>query len=71
MIESVNHLKQAGMKPAICIGIHAVFAENSFSELQNSGVLKIITTNSIQHPSNGIEISENFVEILKSNREEK
>ena len=29
MIETVNHLKNAGMKPATCIGVHAVFAGNT------------------------------------------
>ena len=66
MIESVDHLKEAGMKPAVCIGIHAVFAEDSFSELQNSGVRNIITSNSIQHSSNEIEISKMFIEIFKN-----
>ncbi|MFX8354866.1 phosphoribosyltransferase family protein, partial [Acinetobacter baumannii] len=26
MIETIGHLKKAGMKPPVCIGIHAVFA---------------------------------------------
>ena len=26
MIETLNHLRAAQMKPAICIGVHAVFA---------------------------------------------
>lgn len=26
MIETVKHLKKAGMRPPVCVGIHAVFA---------------------------------------------
>ena len=32
MIETVMHLKNAGMKPPVCIGVHAVFAGNAFEE---------------------------------------
>jgi ribose-phosphate pyrophosphokinase len=31
MIETVQHLKKAGMKPPICVGIHAVFFRKRLS----------------------------------------
>lgn len=57
MIETVMHLKNAGMKPPVCIGVHAVFSENAFDELKKSGVGKVITCNTIPHSSNGIDIA--------------
>lgn len=57
MIETVGHLKKAGMKPPVCIGVHAVFADNAFEELKKAGVEKIITCNTIKHISNGIDVS--------------
>jgi ribose-phosphate pyrophosphokinase len=57
MIETVGHLKKAGMKPPVCIGVHAVFAGNAFEELSRSGVSEIITCNTIPHSSNGIDIA--------------
>ena len=36
MIETVTHLKNAGMKPPVCIGVHAVFSGNAFEELKKS-----------------------------------
>lgn len=57
MIETVLHLKAAGMKPPVCIGVHAVFSGNAFEEIKKSGVRKIITCNTIQHSSNEIDIS--------------
>ncbi|HLC82928.1 MAG TPA: ribose-phosphate diphosphokinase [Bacteroidia bacterium] len=57
MIETVLHLKKAGMKTPVCIGVHAVFAENSYKELEKTGISKIITCNTIQHFSNEIDIS--------------
>ena len=58
MIETIGHLKKAGMKPAVCIGVHAVFAGTAFEELKKAGAYRIITTNTIVHPSNRIEIDD-------------
>ena len=57
MIETTAHLKKAGMKPPVCIGIHAVFAGNAYQDLLNAGVEDIITCNTIPHKSNRIDIS--------------
>ncbi len=57
MIETVGHLKKAGMKPPVCIGVHAVFSGNAYEELKKSGISKIITCNTIPHLSNGVDVS--------------
>ncbi|MFC5271980.1 ribose-phosphate pyrophosphokinase [Adhaeribacter terreus] len=64
MIETVNHLKNAGMKPATCIGVHAIFAGNAYDALKETGV-EIITCNTIPHRSNRIDLSELIAEALK------
>ena len=56
MISTVMHLQQAKMKPTVCIGVHAIFASDSYEKLLNSGVAKVITCNTIPHPSNGIDV---------------
>ena len=58
MIETTEHLKNAGMKPAICIGIHAVFSGNAYQDLWDAYVENIITCNTIPHQSNGIDLSD-------------
>lgn len=58
MIETIAHLKSAGMKPPVCIGVHAVFAENALQDIINAGALDIITCNTIPHASNKIDISD-------------
>ena len=57
MIEIVMHLKNAGMNPPVCIGVHAVFSGKAFEELKKSGISKIITCNTIPHSSNGIDVA--------------
>ena len=57
MIETVGHLKRAGMKAPVCIGVHAVFSGNAFEELKKLEINEIITCNTISHLSNGIDVS--------------
>jgi len=66
MIETIGHLKKSGMQPPICIGVHAVFAGNSYNNLKESGIDNVITCNTIIHKSNNIDISEMIItELLK------
>ena len=56
MIETVGHLKKAGMKAPVCIGVHAVFAGNAYEELKKAGA-EVVTCNTIPHESNRIDLS--------------
>lgn len=57
MIETVGHLKRLGLPPAVCIGVHGVFAGEAFAELQRSGASRIVTCNTIPHESNAIDLT--------------
>ena len=61
MIETVNHLKLLQMSPPICIGVHALFAEHAYDKLLQAGVERVVTCNSIMHPSNEIDIKDDLV----------
>ena len=58
MIETIKRLKQARMKQPLCIGIHAVFAGNTYENLRNAGAERVITCNTIEHPSNSIDVTD-------------
>jgi ribose-phosphate pyrophosphokinase len=58
MIETIGHLKKTGMKPPVCIGIHAVFAAGAYDKLIKAGAAKVVTCNTIVHPSNEIFMDE-------------
>lgn len=57
MIETVKALKRASMPPPICVGVHGVFAGNALDALMRAGAARVVTTNTIAHSSNGIDIS--------------
>ncbi len=62
MITTVEHLKKSGMKPPVCIGVHAVFAGDAYRDLKNSGVYRVVTSNTIEHESNAIDISKIIIQ---------
>lgn len=68
MMGTINHLQLLKMKPPVCIGVHAVFADNAYQDLLASRVEKIVTCNTIQHISNGIDISNGIIKLFESER---
>jgi ribose-phosphate pyrophosphokinase len=57
MIETLNHLKKTAVNRPVCIGVHGVFAGNAFEELLKAGASQVVTTNSIPHNSNQIDLT--------------
>ena len=64
MIETVMQLKTLGMKPPVCIGVHAVFSGTAYEDLLASVVERIVTCNTIPHISNDIDVSDLFVRFI-------
>ena len=56
MIETIGHLKRAKMRPPVCVGVHGVFADDAFAHLKSAGATQIATCNTIDHPSNAINV---------------
>ena len=71
MIETVGHLKKAGMRPPVCIGVHSVFADQAYQDLLDSGVAKVVTCNTIPHESNAIDLSDLYLDFIKNFEKEK
>ena len=67
MIETLGHLKRAGMKSPVCVGVHGIFAGEAFMELLQAGADRVVTTNSIIHASNRIEIAELLLKVIPNN----
>lgn len=56
MIEAAAGLRLSGMRPPVCIGVHAVFAPGAYEDLLACGVAQVVTCDSVPHPSNGISV---------------
>jgi ribose-phosphate pyrophosphokinase len=57
MIAALDHLRQQGAPPAWCVGVHAIFAGAAYTSLQAAGAAGIVTTSTIPHPSNRIDVA--------------
>ena len=66
MIETVGHMKAAGMQAPICIGVHPVFADNAYQDLSDAGASKIVTCNTIPHESNTIDLSDLYLDFIQN-----
>ena len=56
MIETIGHLKREGMRSPVCVAVHGIFAGQAFSDLMLAGAAKVVTTNTVPHTSNAIDI---------------
>lgn len=66
MIASVGHLERTGMRPPVCVGVHAVFAGSAYEDLLAAGAGRVVTCNTIPHASNAIDITGIFVESVRA-----
>lgn len=56
MVETVNHLVAAGLRAPVCVGVHALFSEKAEQALRDAGAAQVVTTTSVPHASNRIDI---------------
>lgn len=56
MIETARHLIALGLPAPVCVAIHAVFAPDAYEQLLAAGAARVVSTDSIGHPSNAISI---------------
>jgi len=57
MIEVIAQLRARRLPPPVCLAVHAVFAQWAWWSLMEAGAGQVVTTNTIVHASNGIDVS--------------
>lgn len=57
VIETLGHLRRLRLPAAVCVAIHAVFAEDAYARLLEAGAGRVVSTDSIPHPSNAMSVS--------------
>ena len=66
MIETIGHLKRAGLPTPVCIGVHGVFSEQAYQALLAAGAGRVVTTNSIPHESNAIDLTSSICSAIEA-----
>ncbi len=62
MIAAARHFQRLGMHAPVCIGVHAVFADDAYEELKAARVARVVTCNTIAHASNAIDLNDAIAE---------
>jgi ribose-phosphate pyrophosphokinase len=57
MAETIERVTRAGLPRPLCVGIHGVFADDAHAKLIEGGAERVLTCNSIPHPTNAIDIT--------------
>jgi ribose-phosphate pyrophosphokinase len=65
MIETLVQLTNAAANPAICVGVHGVFAPGAYEGLKALSA-RIVTTNTIPHQTNEIDVTPLLLEGVRS-----
>jgi ribose-phosphate pyrophosphokinase len=65
MIKTVTLLLRQGFSNIACLATHGLFAGDAYEMLQKAGTQRIITTNTLPHRSNEMEIAELLVRQLR------
>lgn len=64
MIQAVRQLVAVGLPNPVCVGVHGIFAGDAYRALQEAGAAQIVTTRTVAHPSNAIDIADLLVPAL-------
>jgi ribose-phosphate pyrophosphokinase len=56
MVNVIRQLRQAGTRPPVCVGVHAVLCGGAREALLAAGASTVVTTNTIADSTNGIDI---------------
>ncbi len=57
MIKTIGLLRGQGFAETFCLATHGVFAESAYENLLQAGIVNVITSNTIPHPSNGMDVA--------------
>ena len=56
MMAAVEELRAHGSPPPVCVGVHAVFCDGALQDLLGAGATRVVTCNTIPHPTNAIDV---------------
>lgn len=57
LIGAIRQLLASGAHPPVCVIIHAAFADSAYAEILAAGASRLVTTDTIPHPSNAVRLA--------------
>ena len=71
MALAVTKIREAGLERPICVGVHGIFSLDALAALREAGAARIVTTNTVAHETNAIDVSPLVARAMQSVRKEK
>lgn len=65
MATATQRLLAQGFAAPVCVGVHAVFAGDASTLLRAAGAARVVSCNTLPHPSNGIDVSGALAEAVR------
>jgi ribose-phosphate pyrophosphokinase len=56
MVAAMRALASRGMQAPVCVAVHAILADGAEDALRAAGAARLVTSNTIRHPSNAIDV---------------
>jgi ribose-phosphate pyrophosphokinase len=66
LVESIKLLKANGLGVPVCMAVHGLFAAQAYEALIEAGAKRIVTTNTVRHPTNQIDVSDAIAQSVQS-----
>jgi ribose-phosphate pyrophosphokinase len=57
MALAIKRIVEQGLAPPVCVGVHGIFSADAIPTLLAAGAAKVVTSNTIEHDSNAIDVS--------------
>jgi ribose-phosphate pyrophosphokinase len=65
LVETVKRLVAAGLRAPVCVAVHALFSDTAEQALWDAGAEKIVTTTSVPHSTNMIDVVPLMIEPIR------
>lgn len=65
LARAVDRLIAAGTRPPVCVVIHAVFAGDAHAAIAAAGAARIVSTDTIPHPTNAIGVAPVLADVVR------
>jgi ribose-phosphate pyrophosphokinase len=62
---AIGRLRELGFGAPVCVGVHAVFSGDASVLLHDAGAARVVTCNTLRHPSNAIDVTGALAEAVR------
>lgn len=66
LVASIKLLKANGLGAPVCMAVHGLFAAQAYEALLDAGAKRIVTTNTVRHLTNQIDMSDAIAQTVQS-----